>query len=51
MTRFGFFSEPPLTYPSDEMNPSGLYRNGHLLRPGAPVDVARVAIGQERLWP
>ena len=49
MTRFGFFSEPPLTYPSDEMNPSGLYHNGHLLKPGAPVDVARVAIGQERL--
>jgi peptidoglycan glycosyltransferase len=49
MTRFGFFSEPPLTYPSDEMNPSGLYHNGHQLKPGAPVDVARVAIGQERL--
>jgi peptidoglycan glycosyltransferase len=49
MTRFGFFSEPPLTYPSDEMNPSGLYHNGHPLKPGAPVDVARVAIGQERL--
>jgi peptidoglycan glycosyltransferase len=49
MTRFGFFSDPPLTYPSDEMNPSGLYHNGHQLKPGAPVDVARVAIGQERL--
>jgi peptidoglycan glycosyltransferase len=49
MSRFGFFQEPPLTFPSDEMNPSGLYRNGHLLRPGAPVDIARVAIGQERL--
>jgi peptidoglycan glycosyltransferase len=31
------------------MNPSGLYHNGHQLKPGAPVDVARVAIGQERL--
>ena len=49
MTRFGFFAEPPLTYPSDEMNPSGLYHNGHQLKPGEPVDVARVAIGQERL--
>ena len=29
--------------------PSGLYSNGHLLRRSAPVDVARVAIGQERL--
>ena len=34
MTRFGFFSDPPLTYPSDEMNPSGLYHNGHQLKPG-----------------
>jgi peptidoglycan glycosyltransferase len=31
------------------MNPSGLYSNGHLLPPRAPVDIARVAIGQERL--
>jgi peptidoglycan glycosyltransferase len=49
MDGFGFFTEPPLDYPSDEMQPSGLYTGGHLLRRSAPVDIARVAIGQERL--
>jgi penicillin-binding protein A len=49
MQDYGFFQEPPLDYPSDEMSPSGLYSHGHLLRRSAPVDVARVAIGQERL--
>jgi peptidoglycan glycosyltransferase len=49
MDAFGFFTDPPLDYPSDEMNPSGLYTGGHLLRRSAPVDIARVAIGQERL--
>jgi penicillin-binding protein A len=49
MDGFGFFTDPPLDYPSDEMNPSGLYTGGHLLRRSAPVDIARVAIGQERL--
>jgi len=49
MEGFGFFTDPPLDYPSDEMNPSGLYSRGHLLRRSAPVDIARVAIGQERL--
>ncbi len=49
MEDYGFFTDPPLDYPSDEMEPSGLYSNGHLLRRTAPVDVARVAIGQERL--
>jgi peptidoglycan glycosyltransferase len=49
MRRFGFFAPPPLDYPSDEMSASGLYQGGRLLRPDAPMDVARVAIGQERL--
>jgi peptidoglycan glycosyltransferase len=49
MQDYGFYRDPPLDYPSDEMNPSGLYSNGHLLPPRAPVDIARVAIGQERL--
>ena len=49
MQRFGFFQEPPLDFPSDEMNSSGLYQRGHLLSRTAPIDVARVAIGQERL--
>jgi peptidoglycan glycosyltransferase len=49
MQKFGFFQLPPFTYPTDEMNPSGLYANGRLIRPNAPIDVGRVAIGQERL--
>ena len=49
MQKFGFFDLPPLSYPTDEMNPSGLYQNGRLLGTQAPIDVGRVAIGQERL--
>ncbi len=49
MTRFGFFARPPMDFPTDEMAPSGLYSHGRLLPRSAPVDVARVAIGQERL--
>jgi peptidoglycan glycosyltransferase len=49
MQKFGFFQLPPFTYPTDEMNPSGLYSNGRLIGPNAPIDVGRVAIGQERL--
>ncbi len=49
MQKFGFFSLPPFTYPTNEMNASGLYSNGRLLGTNAPIDVGRVAIGQERL--
>ena len=49
MRDYGFFRDPPLDYPSDEMEPSGLYSHGHLLSQRAPIDVGRVAIGQERL--
>jgi penicillin-binding protein A len=49
MEKFGFFSDPPLDYPSDEMAPSGLYSGSRLLSRNAPIDVGRVAIGQERL--
>jgi penicillin-binding protein A len=49
MQRFGFYSLPPLDFPSDEMTASGRYDNGRLLRPGTREDVSRVAIGQEKL--
>jgi penicillin-binding protein A len=49
MRDFGFSQLPPLTYPTDEMNPSGLYANGRVIAANAPIDVGRVAIGQERL--
>jgi peptidoglycan glycosyltransferase len=49
MRRYGFWSLPPMDYPGNEMAASGRYMNGHLMLPSKPMDVARVAIGQERL--
>jgi len=49
MRAYGFFALPALDYPSDEMEPSGLYEHGRLLGPTVPVDAGRLAIGQERL--
>jgi penicillin-binding protein A len=49
--KFGFYEEPPIELPSDEVTPSGLYRNGRLYDPSDPnaVDPGRLAFGQERL--
>ncbi len=45
MKRFGFFADPQLDYPSDQMVPSGIRRNGRdYVQDG--FDVGRVAIGQ-----
>ena len=45
MKRFGFYSDPQLDYPGDQMAPSGPYASaGHLVTSG--FDVGRVAIGQ-----
>ena len=50
MERFGFNTEPPLDYPRNQMTPSGVFdENGELLDEDDPVDIGRVAIGQERL--
>ncbi|MEX0816116.1 MAG: penicillin-binding protein 2 [Gaiellales bacterium] len=51
MKRFGFYDEPPIELPSDEITPSGLYRRGKLYDPSDPnaVDPGRLAFGQERL--
>jgi penicillin-binding protein A len=49
MNRFGFNKDPQLDYPDDQMAPSGVYQSGHLLSAGDPIDIGRVAIGQERL--
>jgi len=50
MRRYGFNRKPLLDLPRDEMRASGVYdRKGDLLGPGDPVDIGRVAIGQERL--
>ena len=45
MKRFGFYSDPELDYPGDQMAPSGVYNSdGDLVEEG--FDVGRVAIGQ-----
>jgi peptidoglycan glycosyltransferase len=49
--KFGFYEKPPVELPSDEISPSGLYKNGRLYDPRDPnaVDPGRLAFGQERL--
>jgi penicillin-binding protein A len=50
MERFGFNAIPAIDLPEDQVEPSGVFgENGELLRANDPVDLARVAIGQERL--
>ena len=48
MKRFGFYSKPPLDYPSDEIVASRPYSStGRPLPPGSPnEDIGRIAIGQ-----
>ena len=47
----GFYSIPPLDYPTDQLAASGTVRSGTrtLLSPDAPIDPARTAIGQANL--
>jgi peptidoglycan glycosyltransferase len=49
MEKFGFNSTPPIDLPSDQVELSGVFSEGNLLHRNDPVDLARVAIGQERL--
>ncbi len=49
MDAFGFGSTPAIDLPADQVYTSGIFEGGDLLGPGDPVDVARVAFGQERL--
>jgi peptidoglycan glycosyltransferase len=59
MHRFGFYSDPPLDYPRDQMVASGDLNEVHggLLEPTAPpgasfgdtVDLGRMSIGQDKL--
>jgi penicillin-binding protein A len=49
MDRFGFNSTPAIDLPEDQVYASGIFEGGKLLGPGDPIDIARVAIGQERL--
>jgi peptidoglycan glycosyltransferase len=49
MDRFGFGSTPAIDLPDDQVYTSGLFDGDELLGRGDPVDIARVAFGQERL--
>lgn len=49
MDRFGFNTKPAIDLPSDQLSASGLFESEELLPRDAPVDLARIAIGQERL--
>jgi peptidoglycan glycosyltransferase len=49
MRRFGFNSKPPIDLPGDELQQSAVFDKGKALDDSDPVDIGRVAIGQERL--
>jgi peptidoglycan glycosyltransferase len=51
MRKFGFYEDPPMDYPDDQMVPSGEYGpGGRLLSPTSNrIDVGRMAIGQDKL--
>jgi peptidoglycan glycosyltransferase len=51
MEKFGFNSTPPIDLPEEEVYKSGVFdlENETLLNRNDPVDLARLAIGQERL--
>jgi peptidoglycan glycosyltransferase len=49
MDAFGFGSTPAIDLPSSQVYKSGVFDGGELLGRSDPVDVARLAFGQERL--
>jgi peptidoglycan glycosyltransferase len=51
LQKLGFYSIPPLDYPTEQLAASGTVRSGtsRLSSPSAPIDPARTAIGQANL--
>jgi peptidoglycan glycosyltransferase len=50
MTRYGFYKQPPIDLPSDQLLASGERDRGKLLPPtSSKIDVGRMAIGQDKL--
>ena len=49
MEKFGFNAKPPIDLPEEEIEASGVKGEDGLLTRSDPVDLARAAIGQERL--
>jgi peptidoglycan glycosyltransferase len=51
MERFGFYAEPPMDYPDQQMTASGVRKRGKLVpMTSRAVDVGRAAIGQGDLF-
>jgi peptidoglycan glycosyltransferase len=51
MERFGFYAEPPMDYPDQQMTASGVRKKGRLVpMTSDAVDVGRAAIGQGDLF-
>ncbi len=49
MEKFGFNAKPQIDLPKDQLSISGVFDGNNLLGPDEGVDIARIAIGQERL--
>jgi peptidoglycan glycosyltransferase len=49
MEAFGFGTKPAIDLPANQLSASGVFSGEELLGRGDPVDIARIAIGQERL--
>ncbi len=49
MNAYGFNAKPQIDLPSDQLSVSGVFDGGRLLSSNDPVDIGRIAIGQERL--
>ena len=49
MDRYGFNQKPRLDFPGFQLFTSGVYDGNKLLDASDPIDIGRVAIGQERL--
>jgi penicillin-binding protein A len=49
LDRFGFNTKPAIDLPDDQLSTSGLFDEEELLTRNDPIDLARTAIGQERL--
>ncbi len=51
MRKFGFYEDPPMDYPDEQMLPSGEVGRGGRLLPetSGQIDVGRMAIGQDKL--
>ncbi len=49
MEAFGFGTKPAIDLPADQLSASGVFEGEELLGRHDPVDIARIAIGQERL--